>query len=124
MRLQICKDRNTAAGEVHPASSCSSARKRESTVTLRHNRNPIFFSISIIFLFFLFSFFFLRGWGARGLGRLRYLFVCLLFFKFLKVRLRRVENTAIATENPAPNERRVLKVDRSCNCPHRHLRPN
>ena len=69
MRLQICKDRNTAAGEVHPASSCSSARrKRESTVTLRHNRNPIFFSISIIFLFFSIFFFFSEGVGGEGPG--------------------------------------------------------
>ena len=92
-------------------------RKRERTVTLRHNRYPIFFfSIIIIFLFFLFSFF-SEGVGGRGTW-LRYLFVCLLSFKFFKVRLRRVENAAVG-EKPAPNERRVLKEDRSCNCPHR-----
>ena len=77
MRLEICKDRNTAVGEVHPASSCSSARrKRESTVTLRHNRNPIFFSISIIFLFFLFSFFSEARGGSEGPGETE-IFVCL-----------------------------------------------
>ena len=46
-----------------------------------------FFSISIIFLFFfLFSFFSEGvGGGARGLGRLRYLFVCFsCFLNFLK----------------------------------------
>ena len=70
---------------------------------------PFFFSISIIFLFFSIFFFFLRGWGARGLGRLRYLFICLSFFKFLKVRLRRVENTAIARRKPRPEWTPSLK---------------
>ena len=80
MRLQICKDRNTAAGEVHPASSCSSARrKQESTVTLRHNRNPIFFFFQFLGLsfFFLFSFFSEGvGGGDEGPGETE-IFVCL-----------------------------------------------
>ena len=78
MRLQICKDRNTAAGEVHPASSCSSARKRESTVTLRHDRNPIFFFNFHNFPFFSIFFFFSEGVGGEGPGETEisvYLFV-------------------------------------------------
>ena len=111
MRLQICKDRNTAAGEVHPASSRSrlveNGRAQLHYATVE---TPFFFFFNFHNSFFFSIFFFLRLWGARGLGRLRYLFVCLLFFKFFKVRLRRVENTAVG-ENPAPNERRVLKED-------------
>ena len=71
-----------------------------------------FFSISIIFLFFfLFSFFSEGVGGGEGPGETE-IFVCLfqLFFKFFKVRLRRVETTAVG-ENAAPNERRVLKED-------------
>ena len=92
-------------------------RKRERTVTLRHNRYPIFFFSYYNFPFFFYFLFFSEGVGGRGTW-LRYLFVCLLSFKFFKVRLRRVENAAVG-ENPAPNKRRVSKEDRSCNCPHR-----
>ena len=85
-------------------------RKRERTVTLRHNRNPIFFSISIIFLFFSIFFFFLRGWGAEGPDWDICLFVC-CFLNFLKcvVRLRRVENTAVARRKPRPEWAPSLK---------------
>ena len=81
---------------------------------LRYNtiETPFFFSFHN-FPFFFYFLFFLRGCvgggGARGLGRLRYLFVCLLFFKFLKVRLRRVENTAIARRKPRPEWTPSLK---------------
>ena len=116
------QNRNTAADEVHPAGSCSWRRSwlvENGREPLRYAtiETPFFFSIIIIFLFFSIFFFFSEGVGGRGTW-LRYLFVCLLSFKFFKVCLRRVENAAVG-ENPAPNERRVLKEDRSCNCPHR-----